>query len=141
MFSYDWILPQNLPLCLYSDRFFRTARDCSFRRLSDATSPEQFEQAQANLLQMKQDLEKDMPPVHYAAQFGTHICVQELYLEAAMRLKNLSLLHPDQPTTPEPPEPLDPEEVFNNLGSDGEPETDDTYLGTDTNSENIGSNT
>jgi hypothetical protein len=140
MLSRDWKLPPNLPLCFYADLYHRTVTDSIFRQLTDATSPEQFEQALSNLLLMKQELAKDMPAIHYAAQFGTHICVEDLYLEAAMRLKNLQLLHPEQFSIPEP-EPLDPEEVFNNLESDAQPGMDDTYLGTDTNSENTGSNT
>ena len=73
--------------------------------------------------------------IHYAAQFGTHICLPELFLEATLRLKNLQLMHPQQTITPEP-EVLDPEEVFNNMGKDEQTSMDDTYLGTDPNAEN-----
>jgi hypothetical protein len=114
MLSRDWKLPTNLPLCFYADLYHRTAQDSIFSQLTDITSPEQFEAAQANLLHMKQVLEESMAPFHFAQQFGGHICVAELYMEASLRLQNLALLQPDPSTTPEP-EPLDPEEVFNTL--------------------------
>jgi hypothetical protein len=103
MLPYDWILPQSLPLCLYADRFYRTARDTLFSRLSDTTSCEQIEQLQAILLQMKEDIEKDMPAVHYAAQFGSHVCVSDLFDEASLRLQGMVLLPP--PESEESPVP------------------------------------
>jgi hypothetical protein len=114
MFSYDWLLPQNLPLCLYADRFYRTARECIFHRLTDTTSPEQYEPAIANLLQMKEAIEKDLPAIHYAAQFGSHVCVADLYEEAVLRLRNLANLHPEAPPVPPVPEqaPLTYEDVL-----------------------------
>jgi hypothetical protein len=114
MLHYDWKLPQTLPLCVFSDRFYRTAQDTIFSQLSEVTSPEQFEAAQANLLLMKQDIEKDMPDVHYAGQFGSHICVADLYAEASMRLRNLALLQPPAPPTPPAPgqAPLTYEDVL-----------------------------
>jgi hypothetical protein len=114
MFSYDWILPQSLPLCLYADRFYRTARDTLFSRLSDTTSAEQFEQSHATLLQMKEDIEKDMPAVHYAAQFGSHVCVADLFDEASLRLRGLALLQPPEAADPPAPDqaPLTYEELL-----------------------------
>jgi hypothetical protein len=114
MFSSDWLLPQSLPLCLYADRFYRTARDCLFSRLCDATSADQFEQAHATLLQMKEAMEKDMPPIHYAGQFGSHVCVSDLFDEASLRLRALALLQPSVPSAPPAPDqaPLTYEEVL-----------------------------
>jgi hypothetical protein len=135
MLSHDWNLPPNLPRCFFADLLYRTAQDTIFSQLTAATTPVQYEQAQSSLLHLKQELEEIMPALHYAAQFGTHICFPDLFLGATIRLKNLQLLHPQQPTIPEP-EPLDPEEIFNNLGSDEQTSMDDTYLGTDPNAEN-----
>jgi hypothetical protein len=133
--SLDWKLPPNIPRCFFADLLHRTAQDTIFSQLTDATTPEQYEQAQSSLLRLQQELAEIMPALHYAAQFGTHICLPELFLEATLRLKNLQLMHPQQPTTPEP-EVLDPEEIFNNLGNDEQTSMDDTYLGTDPNAEN-----
>jgi hypothetical protein len=129
MHSRDWKLPTNLPLCVFSDVFHRTAQDTIFSQLTDDTTPEQFEAAQANLLQMKQELEQDMPPMHYAAQFGSHLCVAVLYKEAALRLRNLALLHPEPLPPVTSPQPLTPEDIVNNLENDLPPDPDETYLG------------
>jgi hypothetical protein len=119
MLSRDWKLPANLPLCFYADQFYRTAKDSLFSQLSDATTPEQFEEAQATLLKLRQDVEQDMPPIHYAAQFGTHICVDTLYKEASLRLLNFALLQPAQQPEPAPPAPrqapLTYEDILNML--------------------------
>jgi hypothetical protein len=101
MLSRDWKLPPNLPLCVYSDLFYRTAQDSIFSQLTDDTTSAQFEQAQVNLLLMKQELEKDMPPMHYASQIGTHLCLEVLYKEAILRLKNLAVLQPIPLIAPE----------------------------------------
>jgi hypothetical protein len=140
MFPHQWKLPPNLPLCVFSDRLYRTVAESVFAQINEATTPSVFAQLQTNLLELRQQLLQDMPPIHYAAQFGTHICLEDLYEEAKFRLLNLALLYQEeQPTAPEP-EPLDPEEVFKNLGNDVDPESDDTYLGTDPDSETNGSN-
>jgi hypothetical protein len=97
MLSHDWNLPPNLPRCFFADLLYRTAQDTIFSKLTDATTPMQYEQAQSSLLQLKQELEKDMPPIHYAAQFGTHICLPDLFLEATIRLKNYSCCIPSNP--------------------------------------------
>jgi hypothetical protein len=127
--SRDWRLPKDLPLCVYSDVFYRSAQDSIFSQLTDETTPGQYEQAQANLLLMKQELEKDMPRMHYAAHIGTHICVGVLYKEASLRLKNLALLQPE-PLPPETgPKPLSPKDIVNNLENDLPVDPDETYLG------------
>jgi hypothetical protein len=135
MLSRDWILPSSLPLCVYSDVFHRTAQDTIFSQLSDDTTPEQFEKAQANLLLMKQELEKDMPLMHYAAQFGSHLCVAVLYKEAALRLRNLALLQPMPPQVTGP-QPLSPEDIVNNLVNDLPPDPEETFLGEEKGTDN-----
>ena len=78
---------------------------------------------------MKEELEKDMPRMHYAAHIGTHVCVGVLYKEASLRLKNLALLQPE-PLPPETgPKPLSPKDIVNNLENDLPVDPDKTYLG------------
>jgi hypothetical protein len=112
--SRDWILPTNLPLCFYADQFYRTTKDSLFSQLSDTTTPEQFEEAQATLLTLRQEVEQDMPRMHYASQFGTHVCVGALYKEASLRLRNFALLKPEQQPEPAPPRqaPLTYEDIL-----------------------------
>jgi hypothetical protein len=129
MLSRDWKLPKDLPLCVYSDVFYRSAQDSIFSQLTDDTTPAQYEQAQANLLLMKEELEKDMPVMHYASQIGTHLCVGVLYKEAALRLRNLALLQPEPLAPVIGPLPLSPEDIVNNLENDLPPDPDETYLG------------
>jgi hypothetical protein len=133
MISRDWKLPTNLPRCFYTDMLHRTAQDSIFSQLSDFTSPEQYEQAQSNLLQMKQDIEKDMPAIHYAAQFGTHICIEDLFKEASNRLKNLALMQPaplepaQPPATKQPP--LSSQDITTILGKIIDMSDPETFLG------------
>jgi hypothetical protein len=129
MLSRDWKLLANLPLCVFSDVFHRTAQDTIFSQLSDDITPEQFEAAQANLLLMKQELEQDMPPLHYATQFGSHICVAVLYKEATLRLRNLALLQPVPPPETGQQQPLSPEDIVNNLENDLPTDPEETFLG------------
>jgi hypothetical protein len=140
MVSRHWKLPADLPLCLYSNVFYRTAQDSIFSQLTDDTTPAQFEQAQAYLLQMKEELEMDMPRMHYAAHIGTHVCVGVLYKEASLRLKNLAVLQPE-PLPPEiGPQPLSPEDIVNNLENDLPTNPQDTLLGDEKEIDETGGN-
>ena len=140
MVSRHWKLPADLPLCVFSNMFYRTAQDSIFSQLTDDTTPAQFEQAQANLLLMKEELEKDMPRMHYAAQTGTHVCVGMLYKEASLRLKNLALLQTEPLPPATGPQPLTPEDIVNNLENDLPVDPDETYLGDEKETEDNGGN-
>jgi hypothetical protein len=140
MVSRHWKLPADLPLCLYSNMFYRTAQDSIFSQLTDDTTPAQFEQAQAYLLQMKEELEKDMPHMHYASHLGTHVCVGMLYKEAVLRLKNLAVLHPEPLPLEAGPQPLSPEDIVNNLENDLPTNPQDTLLGDERETEDSGGN-
>jgi hypothetical protein len=118
MLSRDWKLPKDLPLCVFSDVFYRSAQDTIFSQLTDDTTPAQFEQALDNLLLMKEELAKDMPPMHYASQLGTHLCLEALYKEAILCLKNLAVLQPEPLPPITGPQPLSPEDIVNNLEND-----------------------
>jgi hypothetical protein len=139
MLSRDWKLPTNLQICFYADSFQRTAQDTVFSQLNDFTTPEQFEAVLSSLMLMKQELEKLMPPFHFAAQYGTHICLEEVFLEAANRLKFLAQLQAVPPVEPER-ERLTSEEIVNNLENSLQSSTEDTYLGSDNDPANNGSN-
>jgi hypothetical protein len=138
--SRHWKLPADLPLCVFSNLFYRTAQDSIFSQLTDDTTPAQFEQAQTFLLLMKEELEMDMPRMHYVSHIGTHLCVEVLYKEAVLRLKNLALLKPE----PLPPEtgqqPLSPEDIVNNLENDLPTDPQDTFLGDEKEAEDNGGN-
>ena len=140
MASRHWKLPADLPLCLYSNMFYRTAQDSVFSQLSDDTTPAQFEQAQSFLRLMKEELELDMPRLHYASHLDTHVCVGMLYKEALLRLKNLQVLHPEPLPLETGPKPLSPEDIVNNLENDLPINPEETYLGDENETEDNGGN-
>jgi hypothetical protein len=133
MSSRDWTLPPRYPLCVFADSFYRTAQDTIFRQLGDTTTPEQFQAAQECLKRLRETLEKDMPPMHYGAQIGTHRCVRDLCKEASARLRNLALLQP----TPQPPAPaqqlITREGIVIDLEERIQTSIEETDLGTDDN--------
>jgi hypothetical protein len=140
MVSRHWKLPPDLPLCLYSNMFYRTAQDSIFSQLTEDTTPAQFEQAQTFLLLMKEELEMDMPRMHYASHIGTHVCVGMLYKEASLRLKNLAVLQPEPLPLETGPQPLSPEDIVNNLENDLPTDPQDTFLGDEKEAEDNGGN-
>ena len=140
MLSRDWKLPADLPLCLFAHVFHRTAQDSIFSQLTDDTMQQQYEAAQANLLLIKQELEKDMPPLHYASHIGTHVCVGVLYKEASLRLRNLAVLRPEPQSPVLGPQPLSPEDIVNNLENDLPTDPQDTLLGDEKERDDNGGN-
>jgi hypothetical protein len=140
MASRHWKLLADLPLCLYANLFYRTAEDSIFSQLTDDTTPAQFEQAQTFLLLMKEEFEIDMPRMHYATHIGTHVCVEMLYKEASLRLKNLAALQPEPLPLETGPQPLSPEDIVNNLENDLPVDPEETYLGDDNETQNNGGN-
>jgi hypothetical protein len=120
--------------------FYRTAQDSIFSQLSDDTTPAQFEQAQTFLRLMKEELEMDMPRLHYASHLDTHVCVGMLYKEAVLRLKNLQALHPEPLPLETGPQPLSPEDIVNNLENDLPINPEETYLGDEKETEDNGGN-
>jgi hypothetical protein len=140
MASRDWKLPTDLPLCLYANVFYRTAQDSIFAQLTDDTTPAQFAQAQTFLLLMKEELEKDMPRLHYASHLDTHGCVGVLYKEASLRLRNLAALQPEPLPLETGPQPLTPEDIVNNLENDLPTNPQDTLLGDEKEMDETGGN-
>jgi hypothetical protein len=88
-------------LCSHARAFAQLADQSIFQKVTDQTTPEQFEAAQYSLLQLCQRLEANMDLFHYASVSGTHQCVRDVYTEAAYRLKHLAIMQPEP--LPEPP--------------------------------------
>lgn len=98
-------------LCHYAEEFQRI-QEALFSQITASTSPQQFEQAQESLLLLKQELIQRMETFHFPYPSGGHLCVEDCYIEAAFRLKNLALLAPE----PAPKQrTLSADEVVNNL--------------------------
>jgi hypothetical protein len=138
MLPHDWTLPSRYPICPQADSFHRTAQDAIFRQLSGATSPEQFQAAQASLELLRAELEQQLPWTHYGFSVGTHRCVRDLYKEASARLRNLALLQP----TPQPPpaqQLITREGIVIDLEERIQTSREETDLGTDDNPSDNGS--
>jgi hypothetical protein len=134
MSAYDWNLSAGAPLCVFSDSFYRTVRDTIFRQLTKDTTPEQFAQAQKSLLLLRQELEQDMPAMHYGALVGTHRCVNHLYREARAMLRGLAIVQPvPQPPAPQAPrpQPFSDEELMANLKDYVAERTKESFFGQD----------
>jgi hypothetical protein len=111
--------------------------------VGETTSQEQFEQAQKGLLFLWQELRTRMDPLHPRFP-GGHRCLDDAYLEYAMRLRSRAVLQKPLPP-PAPPQrrqpPRSPDAVVNDIGSLadeikrpgptflGEEQTDDTAPG------------
>jgi hypothetical protein len=104
--------------------------------LNGAASPEQFAEAQKSLLFLWQELQARMDPLHPRFP-GGHRCLENCYLEYAMRIRNKALLLQPEPVQPPPPapqqQPITADEVVNNLRTLANElkRPRDTFLGTD----------
>jgi hypothetical protein len=122
MTTADWQLPAGAPRCVYADELYRTAKDAIFSKLTKDSTPKQFDQALESLQLLRQELEQDMPAMHYAALVGTHRCVKDLYREAEARLRSLAIMHPapeSQPAQPAP-KPRSPRDVVEDFLADAD---------------------
>jgi hypothetical protein len=103
--------------------------------LGDSTSPEEFEQVQKGLLFCYQELKERCDPWHFRTP-GGHRCLDDAYLEYAMKLRTRFILQ-KEPAAAAPPAPiqppLTPDAVVNNLRTVAEElkRPRDTYLGVD----------
>jgi hypothetical protein len=122
---YDW--PEAAtPRCVYAETFYRIARGAVFLSLSEHTTASQFQAAEESLDQLRRDLEKDMPRLHYSVLIGRHLCVKDVWKEGKGRLRSLSLLQPEiLPLRPEPPRPttLSRQDVLEAFEKDFPPQT------------------
>jgi hypothetical protein len=115
MTTYDWVLPDDYPRCLWADLFYRTTRESIFSQISGQLTPELVAQLQKQLQELRTDLLGRLTLFHYAAASGPpHQCVDDVYLQAVSRLKLLALTRQTKkPVQPEEPQPLlTPEQVY-----------------------------
>jgi hypothetical protein len=93
-------------LCPQAVAFDQLADQSIFRKITDQTTPEQFQAAQLSLLQLCQRVEANLDLFHFKAAVGTHQCVRDVYTEAAYRLKHLAIMQPEPLPEPAPTQQL-----------------------------------
>jgi hypothetical protein len=102
-----------------------------FQSLSGAASPDQFSEAQKSLLFLFQELSQRKDPWHPRFP-GGHRCLENCYLEYAMRIRNKSLLFQPAPPQPPPapsPQSLSDEELLERLKNYVTERTNETFFG------------
>jgi hypothetical protein len=83
--------------------------------LGDSTSPEEFEQVQKGLLFLYQELKARLDPWHFRTP-GGHRCLDDAYLEYAMKLRTrLILQKPLPPPSAQKPQPVTLETLLANV--------------------------
>jgi hypothetical protein len=108
MSDYDWQLSTGAPLCVFSDSFYYSVRDGIFRQLSKDSTKEQFKAALESITQLRDELSRDIYPMHYGSLVGRHRCVDHVFREARARLRGLQATKPvpaSQPPAEPAPEP------------------------------------
>jgi hypothetical protein len=85
--------------------------------VDETTSQEQFAEAQKSLLFQFFELKQRMDPLHFRTP-GGHRCLEQCYLEYAMRLRNRAILQKPLPEAPSPtqkPQPVSLEALLANV--------------------------
>jgi hypothetical protein len=132
MSDYDWNLSAGAPLCAVSDSFYRTVRETIFQQVTKESTKEQFEATLEYLQQLRDELVKQLYPMHYGSLVGGHRCVDHLYREAVARLRGLEITQPVPVPPPPPPPPREtPKDVVRDLRDAIQPNQEATSLGTD----------
>jgi len=104
-----------------------------FQSLSGAASPDQFAEAQKSLLFLFQELSQLKDPWHPRFP-GGHRCLEQCYLQYAMRIRNKALLFqpaPSEPPAAPSPQPLSDEELMERLKTYVAERTKETFFGHD----------
>jgi hypothetical protein len=99
MTSFSAYLTQGKSLCAPARTFGQIAAQSIFAKITDRTTPEQFQAAQESLRALCLRFEAQLDLFHYPSGQGTHWCVRDVYTKAAYRLQNLAIMQP----VPEPP--------------------------------------
>jgi hypothetical protein len=83
--------------------------------LGDSTSPEEFEQVQKGLLFRYQELKERLDPWHFRTP-GGHRCLDDAYLEYAMKLRTRFILQKPLPSpSAQKPQPVTLETLLANV--------------------------
>lgn len=97
MVWYDERRSQQRNLCSFAYTFAQIAEQSIFTRITDRTTPEQFEAALQTLDELCQRLERQMDWSHFPASHGMHSCIRDVYIDAEFRLKNLAIMQQAPP--------------------------------------------
>jgi hypothetical protein len=83
--------------------------------VGDSTSPEEFEHVQKGLLFLYQELKERLDPWHFRTP-GGHRCLDNAYLEYAMKLRTRFILQkPLPPPSAQKPQPVTLETLLANV--------------------------
>ena len=136
MSEFDWTLSAGAPLCELSDTLYRTGRDAIFRQITRDTTPEQFEEAVASLTRLRDELVQARRPMHYGALIGRHRCIEQVFTEAAARLRSLQIMQVQ--VVPEAPKQqlITREGIVIDLEDTIQTSSKETSLGTDDDASN-----
>ena len=97
---YDHYRTQYRQLCIPARTYAEIGNEL-LGRVTDSTTPEQFQQLQQSLVLLYNELERLAGPFHYAASFGPpHACVKDIYIHASALLKNRAILQQAPPPPP-----------------------------------------
>jgi hypothetical protein len=101
--------------CKEYEKLQRVAEEL-LANIDETTSPEQFDQAQKSLLFLWQELKERIDPLHFRVP-GGHRCLEQCYLEYALRLRNRAILQKPLPASPpaQQPQPVTLEALLANV--------------------------
>jgi hypothetical protein len=88
------------PPCPHARTFIQIAEQTIFSKITEHTTPEQFDAATDILARLCQRLEAQVDMFHYPAATGDHWCVRDVYDHAVLALAGLAAMH--QQPAPEP---------------------------------------
>jgi hypothetical protein len=128
---YDRVVDR--PRCPFARTFLQIAEQTIFAHVTDRTTPDMYEAALQSLLELCHRLESQVGLFHFPSAVGIHVCVQDAYLEAAFRLKNLAIMQ--QPPLSEPAQPtqqvITREGIVRDVEEKIQTSTEETDLGRD----------
>jgi hypothetical protein len=97
MHWYDETRSQQRNLCSFAFTYAQIIEQTIFARITDRTTPEQFNAALQTLGELCQRMERQLDRSHYPASQGLHACLRDVYTDAEFRLKNLAIMHQPPP--------------------------------------------
>jgi hypothetical protein len=117
-------------LCSPAFTFAQIAEQTIFAQLTDTTTQEQYQLAQESLRQLCSELAASVDWDHYPSSFGPiHSCVQDVYIDAAARLRNLAIMQPAPPPPLPPPQRISREGIVSDREEKIQTSTEETDLG------------